>query len=90
MMSEVVVKKSFISQKFRNTTENYFFILPALAIFSVFWIYPFYDVFRLSLHEWRGIGPETFVGLRNFSELFTNTITFFLLISYQTSNYKSA
>ena len=49
--------------------KNFLFVLPAVAIFAVFYIYPFFELFHLSLHEWQGIGPRTFVGLRNFQEL---------------------
>ncbi len=54
----------------KSNIENFLFILPALAIFSTFYIYPFFEMFNLSLHEWKGIGPKTFVGLANFQELF--------------------
>jgi ABC-type sugar transport system permease subunit len=49
--------------------KNFLFVLPAVAIFAVFYIYPFFELFNLSLHEWQGIGPKTFVGMRNFQEL---------------------
>ena len=49
--------------------KNFLFVLPAVAIFSVFYIYPFFELFNLSLHQWQGIGPKTFVGLQNFREL---------------------
>ena len=54
--------------------ENFLFVLPALAIFSIFYIYPFYEMFNLSLHEWRGIGPKAFVGLDNFRELMQDEV----------------
>jgi len=49
--------------------KNFLFVLPAVAIFAVFYIYPFFELFNLSLHEWQGIGPKTFVGMQNFQEL---------------------
>ena len=54
--------------------KNFLFVLPALAIFSIFYIYPFFELFRLSLHQWQGIGPQTFVGLQNFKELMTDGV----------------
>ena len=54
---------------FKNNLENFLFVLPAFAIFATFYIYPFFEMFNLSLHEWKGIGPKTFVGLANFQEL---------------------
>lgn len=57
----------------KTTIENYLFILPAVIIFSIFYIYPFYKVFTLSLCQWDGIVPfsfaNSFIGLRNFKEL---------------------
>jgi len=59
--------------KAKSTIENYLFVLPALIIFSLFYIYPFYKVFTLSLCQWDGIAPfnftKNFVALRNFKEL---------------------
>jgi len=46
------------------------FIIPAVVIFSIFYIFPFFYIFKLSLHEWNGISPTIFfVGLENFKEL---------------------
>jgi ABC-type sugar transport system permease subunit len=56
--------------RFKSTLENYLFILPALIIFSIFYIYPFFKVFQLGLYEWDGISPtKVFVGLGNFKEI---------------------
>lgn len=54
----------------KSTLENYLFILPAVAIFTIFYIYPFYEIFNLGLHSWDGISlSKHFVGLRNFKEI---------------------
>lgn len=58
----------------KSMAENYLFIIPAVVIFSIFYIYPFYDILNLSLHEWKGIGPKIFVGFRNFQELMVDKI----------------
>ena len=56
--------------KIKSTLENYMFVLPAVLIFSVFYIIPFIEVFRLSFFEWDGILPtRVFVGLGNFKEI---------------------
>lgn len=69
------MSKPRISQiKLADISENYLFILPAVLIFAVFYIYPFVDIINLSLHEWKGIGPKVFVGLRNFKELLSDHI----------------
>ncbi|MDD5156010.1 MAG: sugar ABC transporter permease, partial [Candidatus Omnitrophica bacterium] len=57
--------------KVKSTLENYFFVLPAVTIFAVFYIIPFIWVFYLSLCSWDGILPtRTFIGLDNFKEIF--------------------
>ena len=57
--------------KLKEALENYTFVLPAVAIFSVFYVIPFVWVFQLGLFEWDGISfTRTFVGLQNFKEIF--------------------
>lgn len=57
--------------KLKDTLENYLFILPAVLIFSIFYIIPFIWVFQLGLYDWDGILPtKIFVGLSNFKEIF--------------------
>jgi raffinose/stachyose/melibiose transport system permease protein len=58
----------------RDNLENFLFVLPALAIFATFYIYPFFEMFNLSLHEWKGIGPKHFVGLANFQALLGDNV----------------
>ena len=58
--------------------KNYLFVAPAVLIFSIFYIYPFYKVFTLALCQWDGIArfdfAKDFIGLRNFFELFQDKI----------------
>ena len=49
--------------------KNFSFVLPALLIFSVFWIYPLIYTFYLSLFSGDAISPLKFVGLANFKEI---------------------
>ncbi|MBU0547548.1 MAG: sugar ABC transporter permease [Candidatus Omnitrophica bacterium] len=57
--------------KIKETFENYTFVLPAVMIFSIFYIIPFIWVFQLGLFEWDGISfTKVFVGLDNFKEIF--------------------
>jgi ABC-type sugar transport system permease subunit len=53
----------------KDNLQNFFFVLPAFVIFCVFYIYPFLNMVFLSFHEWHGIGPMHFIGLRNYKEL---------------------
>lgn len=60
---------------FLNNLENLAFVLPAVIIFSVFYIYPFFEIFNLSLHEWNGISPQRdFVGIGNFKDVFADKV----------------
>jgi len=57
--------------KIKNALENYSFVLPAVTIFSIFYIIPFIWVFQLGLFDWDGISfTRVFVGLQNFKEIF--------------------
>lgn len=59
--------------KIKETLENYIFVLPAVTIFTIFYILPFFGVFQLSLFDWSYIAKEEriFVGLGNFKEIIT-------------------
>lgn len=67
------VKRFSISMT-RDQIGNYLFILPAVAIFTVFYIIPFYEIFHLSMYEWNGISSEkVFIGFDNFKDLVADT-----------------
>jgi ABC-type sugar transport system permease subunit len=56
--------------RLKSTLENYLFVLPAVTIFTVFYIIPFWWVFQLSFYDWDGILPtKYFIGLANFKEV---------------------
>jgi len=57
--------------RFRNIAGNYAFIIPAVILFLVFSVYPFYRVFELAVYEWDGISPQkVYVGFEHFKDLF--------------------
>jgi len=57
--------------KIKSALENYTFVMPAVTIFSVFYIIPFIWVFQLGLFDWDGISfTKVFVGMQNFKEIF--------------------
>lgn len=63
--------------KAKILASNYFFIAPALILFLVFSVYPFYKVFELSAFDYDGISPDkSFVGLQNFIDLFFHNPVF--------------
>lgn len=71
--NKIINKFSFL--EFKSVFENYLFILPAVAIFALFYIYPFYEIFNLSLHEWNGISSvRQFIGIDNFKEIMQDKV----------------
>lgn len=67
----------------------YLWFAPFLILFVIFWAWPIFFSFNLSLHKWEMLGKPTFVGLRNFRYLFKdeyfwtsfyNTLYYFLAI----------
>src|ERR1700690_2223853 len=55
--------------RFRDLLTTYLFIVPAVVLFAVFSVFPFFKVFQLSVFEWDGIAAQMhFVGLDNFRD----------------------
>ena len=73
-MIKAVAKKLSI-EELKDMFGNYLFILPAVAIFAVFYIYPFFEIFNLSLRDWNGISlAKEFIGLDNFKEILQDKV----------------
>jgi raffinose/stachyose/melibiose transport system permease protein len=51
---------------------GWLFVAPALAFYGVFVLRPLFLTFEYSLYRWDGIGPSTWVGLENYSKVFTD------------------
>ena len=69
------IRRTLLSARLLDYLRSYAFILPAITIFVIFYIYPFYEIFNLSLHDWNGISlHRTFVGFENFRELLNDKI----------------
>jgi len=53
--------------RWKHLFTTYLFVIPAVLLFTVFSLFPFFKVFQLSVFEWDGIAPTMdFVGLNNF------------------------
>jgi raffinose/stachyose/melibiose transport system permease protein len=52
------------------------FLLPALALLAVFFIYPLFRTVEISLSEFTRTGRSTFVGLAQYSQLFGDEMYF--------------
>lgn len=49
-------------------------LIPALLLFSLFVLWPILSSLWLSLHDWDGVSPKTFVGAANYVELFDDSV----------------
>lgn len=54
----------------RGTFWGWLFVLPALVMYVVFVIVPFLLSVVYSFHRWNGVGPMTWVGLKNYLTVF--------------------
>jgi len=55
------------------TNKMYFFTIPALAFFLVFWIFPVLQLFYYSITNFNGINYHyDFVGMKNYVKIFQN------------------
>lgn len=52
----------------------YLFLLPSLVIFLLYRLIPIAWNMWLSLHEWKFIGPNIWVGMQNYRRLFTDEV----------------
>ena len=48
---------------------GYLYVLPALAVYAAFVLFPLGHTVWLSLHQWDGLLPATWVGLDNYREI---------------------
>jgi raffinose/stachyose/melibiose transport system permease protein len=46
-------------------------LFPAVALYTLFVAYPFVSSLALSFYDWPGIGPKTWVGFQNYSNVLT-------------------
>ncbi|WP_434056273.1 carbohydrate ABC transporter permease [Georgenia wangjunii] len=50
----------------------YWFLLPALAVYGAFMLYPLGRAVQISLYDWDGLSLATFVGLANYADVATD------------------
>jgi multiple sugar transport system permease protein len=60
----------------QRTLTPLILLVPACLMFATFVLYPIAQSLWLSLYDWDGIGPKTWVGFDNFSELFGDPVFF--------------
>jgi raffinose/stachyose/melibiose transport system permease protein len=54
----------------RETFVGWLFVLPALLVYAVFVLMPFLLTIQYSFYRWDGVGPMTWVGLKNYASVF--------------------
>ncbi len=63
--------KNYTSPVF--TKRMYYFLIPALAFFLIFWIYPVLQLFYYSVTDFNGINYDfDFVGMKNYARVLSN------------------
>jgi raffinose/stachyose/melibiose transport system permease protein len=64
-------RRSFLHRRVRRESlVGWFFVLPALLMYSVFVLLPFLLSVKYSFFRWDGITPATWVGLKNYVTVF--------------------
>ncbi|MDR2929757.1 MAG: sugar ABC transporter permease [Propionibacteriaceae bacterium] len=67
-----LIRRSRWRQLRAKTLAPYVFVLPFVAIFLAFSVYPMLFTLRLSFTRWHGSGAATWVGFGNYTYLLTN------------------
>ena len=52
----------------------YLYLLPALALFAVFFVVPFVQTVFISLQDWDSINEMEFIGFSNYMEMFRDEV----------------
>ena len=60
----------------RRVLTPYLWVLPAVAIYVVFRLYPLLYGLYLSFFEWDGVNPMKYIALKNFQEILTQDALF--------------
>ncbi|GGP02113.1 sugar ABC transporter permease [Nonomuraea glycinis] len=60
----------------KRRLRGWLYVLPALAVYLGFAIWPAINTVRLSLLSWDGILPATFVGIENYIKIFRDSALF--------------
>jgi len=71
----VLSQKTRSTRRLQSRMTIVLFLLPALALFLIFLVYPIFQSIYYSLFNWKGFGPAVdFVGLDNFKRILTDQV----------------
>ena len=65
----------------KEVSIAYLFLLPLLVGIALFFIVPIFRTFYYSFTKWKGIGAEQWIGLKNYTKMFTKDPKFGMEIS---------
>src|SRR5512146_2351783 len=66
-----VSRRTYLSKRVRReTVVGWLFVLPALLMYAAFVLAPLLLTIRYSFYRWSGVGPMTWVGLKNYVTVF--------------------
>src|SRR5512135_2445017 len=68
--SVVSRRTSFKKQVRRETVVGWLFVVPALGMYAAFVLLPLLLTILYSFYRWNGVGPMSWVGLKNYSTVF--------------------
>ncbi len=64
-------RRTLLSKRVRRATVvGWLFVLPALFMYAVFVLVPLLMTILYSFYRWNGVGPATWVGLKNYVTVF--------------------
>ena len=67
-----------MTKLYSKKSTIFLFILPALVLFVAILVAPIFASLYYSFFDWNGFGKKTFIGLENYTELFTSNSIGFL------------
>ncbi len=71
---ETQARRIGLRERLRRSVPAYLFILPGMALFMVWTLYPLLYSFVMSFAEWNLIKPSRFVGLENYSRALSDPV----------------
>ena len=67
--TNVTLRQSGWWKRKQRTLMPWFFLMPGILLFAVYVLWPIMSSISISLYQWDGLSPATYVGLENYIEL---------------------
>jgi ABC-type sugar transport system permease subunit len=72
--SSARVKPAKLTSRPKGQWVGLYFVLPALFLYAIFFIYPFLRTIYLSMTDWNGVLASNFTGLENYKRLLNDPL----------------